>query len=166
MHELFTQVLTTKDLSKAGELFSLDDNDIKNDLTSVLERICEIAKSNDYASSDNDQSVVEICITRVTSAIRFVYNALTIVKSLLLLLSMVTFKQTHYTFPLVLHGKQLIRMVGQVELPCPVCSCSHCLKGLPILLSYSDTFYLIDSFFVCYSKIMIKFTVLSCIHMY
>lgn len=72
MHELFTQVLTTKDLSKAGELFSLDDSDIKNDLTSVLERICEIAKSPDYASSDNDQSVVEICITRVTSAIRYV----------------------------------------------------------------------------------------------
>lgn len=72
MHELFSQVLTTKDLSKAGELFSLDDDDIKNDLTSVLERICEIAKSPDYACSDNDQSVVEICITRVTSCIRFV----------------------------------------------------------------------------------------------
>ncbi|KAL4221293.1 sensory organ morphogenesis [Mactra antiquata] len=70
MHELFSQVLTKKDLSKAGELFSLEDNDIKNDLTEVLERLCEIAKSSEYASSDNDQSVVEICITRVTSAIR------------------------------------------------------------------------------------------------
>ena len=71
MHELFSTVLTRKDLSKAGELFSLEDNDIKNDLTEVLESICEIAKSPDYASSDNDQSVVEICITRVTSAIRY-----------------------------------------------------------------------------------------------
>lgn len=70
MHELFAQVLTRKDLSKAGELFSLEDTDIRNDLTEVLERICEIAKSPEYASSDNDQSVVEICITRVTSAIR------------------------------------------------------------------------------------------------
>jgi hypothetical protein len=70
MHELFSTVLTRKDLSKAGELFSLEDNDIKNDLTEVLESICEIAKSPDYSSSDNDQSVVEICITRVTSAIR------------------------------------------------------------------------------------------------
>ncbi|XP_053380876.1 ventricular zone-expressed PH domain-containing protein homolog 1-like [Mercenaria mercenaria] len=70
MHELFSQVLTRKDLSKAGELFSLEDNDIKNDLTAVLESICEIAKSPEYASSDNNQSVVEICITRVTSAIR------------------------------------------------------------------------------------------------
>ena len=71
MHELFKQVLTNKDLSKAGELFSLEDNDIKDDLTEVLDRICEIAKSHDYALSDNDQSVVEICITRVTSAIRY-----------------------------------------------------------------------------------------------
>ncbi|KAH3823602.1 hypothetical protein DPMN_125411 [Dreissena polymorpha] len=77
MHELFAQVLTKKDLSKAGELFSLDDSDIKNDLTQVLERICEIAKSPEYATSDNDQSVVEICITRVTSAIRLVWFSLT-----------------------------------------------------------------------------------------
>lgn len=70
MHELFSQVLTKKDLSKAGELFSLEDADIKNDLSEVLDRICDIARSPEYASSDNDQSVVEICITRVTSAIR------------------------------------------------------------------------------------------------
>ena len=70
MHELFSQVLTKKDLSKAGELFSLEDADIKNDLTEVLERICDIARSPEYASNDNDQSVVEICITRVTTAIR------------------------------------------------------------------------------------------------
>jgi len=74
MHELFAQVLTKKDLSKAGELFSLEDNDIRGDLSLVLERICEIARSPDYATSDNDQSVVEICITRVTSAIRYVHG--------------------------------------------------------------------------------------------
>ncbi|WAR14774.1 MELT-like protein, partial [Mya arenaria] len=51
MHELFAQVLKKKDLSKAGELFSIDDNDIKSDLSSVLERICEIAKSSEYATS-------------------------------------------------------------------------------------------------------------------
>ena len=72
MHELFSQVLTKKDLSKAGELFSLEDADIKNDLTEVLDRICDIAQGSEYASNDNDQSVVEICITRVTSAIRWV----------------------------------------------------------------------------------------------
>ncbi|KAE8740818.1 hypothetical protein FOCC_FOCC013672 [Frankliniella occidentalis] len=70
MHELFTQVLSKKDLSKAGDLFSVADAEIVNDLTEVVTTISEIASLPDYANNDNDQSVVEICITRVTSAIR------------------------------------------------------------------------------------------------
>ncbi|XP_060066450.1 protein melted-like [Ylistrum balloti] len=70
MHELFAQVLNKKDLSKAGDLFSLEDRDIKGDLISVLQKIGEIIDNKDYASNDNDQSVVEICVTRVTTAIR------------------------------------------------------------------------------------------------
>jgi len=70
MHELFAQVLNKKDLSKAGDLFSLDDKDIRGDLISVLQKIGEIIKHKDYSSNDNDQSVVEICVTRVTTAIR------------------------------------------------------------------------------------------------
>ncbi|XP_065200152.1 protein melted isoform X2 [Planococcus citri] len=70
MHELFTQVLSSKDLSKAGDLFSVPDEAIASGLTEVINAICEIASSPDYVNNDNDQSVVEICITRVTSAIR------------------------------------------------------------------------------------------------
>ncbi|KAK7869254.1 hypothetical protein R5R35_000874 [Gryllus longicercus] len=70
MHELFTQVLSKKDLSKAGDLFSVSDQAIVNDLTEVVNTICEITSLPDYVNNDNDQSVVEICITRVTSAIR------------------------------------------------------------------------------------------------
>ncbi|XP_034247759.1 protein melted isoform X2 [Thrips palmi] len=70
MHELFTQVLSKKDLSKAGDLFSVADAEIVNDLTEVVTTIAEIASLPDYVNNDNDQSVVEICITRVTSAIR------------------------------------------------------------------------------------------------
>lgn len=70
MQELFAIVLTEKDLSKAGELFSLDDREIEPDLTEVLERIGQIVDSNDYVTSSNDQSVVEISVTRVLSAIR------------------------------------------------------------------------------------------------
>ncbi|XP_064611222.1 ventricular zone-expressed PH domain-containing protein homolog 1-like isoform X2 [Liolophura sinensis] len=70
MHELFTQVITKKDLSKAGDLFSLDDKEIEEDLSEVLDNIRLIAESADYTISDNDQSVVEICITRVTTAVR------------------------------------------------------------------------------------------------
>ncbi|XP_042868475.1 protein melted-like isoform X2 [Penaeus japonicus] len=70
MHELFTQVLSHKDLSKAGDLFNVSDHVIVNDLTDVINKIREIASLPEYTRNDNDQSVVEICITRVTSAIR------------------------------------------------------------------------------------------------
>ena len=70
MHHLFALVLNKKDLSKAGDLFSLDDKDIEQDLSEVLYKIREIADKFEYLTSDNDQSVVEICTTRVTSAIR------------------------------------------------------------------------------------------------
>ncbi|XP_076063241.1 ventricular zone expressed PH domain-containing protein melted isoform X2 [Oratosquilla oratoria] len=70
MHELFTQVLTHKDLSKAGDLFNVADHVIVNDLTDVINKIRDIASLPEYTRNDNDQSVVEICITRVTSAIR------------------------------------------------------------------------------------------------
>lgn len=70
MHDLFTQVLSKRDLSKARDLFFVRDEAIANDLTEVINAICEIISSPDYANNDNDQSVVEICITRVTSAIR------------------------------------------------------------------------------------------------
>lgn len=100
MHELFTQVLSNKDLSKvssnskiienvknlnsrhqfvqAGDLFSVPDEAVVNELTEVINAICEIASSADYVNNDNDQSVVEICITRVTSAIRSVLHSLRI----------------------------------------------------------------------------------------
>ncbi|KAK6174822.1 hypothetical protein SNE40_013396 [Patella caerulea] len=70
MHPLFSEVLTHKDLSKAGELFTIEDKDIEHDLSEVVDRIYEIADQKGYEDSDNDQSVVEICITRVTTAIR------------------------------------------------------------------------------------------------
>lgn len=36
MHELFMQVLKNRDLSRAGDLFSVADADIVNDLTQVV----------------------------------------------------------------------------------------------------------------------------------
>ncbi|KAJ8967516.1 hypothetical protein NQ314_002831 [Rhamnusium bicolor] len=70
MHELFMQVLKNRDLSRAGDLFSVPDSVIVNDLTDVLKEITTIASLPDYVNNDNDQSVVEICVTRVTSCIR------------------------------------------------------------------------------------------------
>ena len=70
MHALFEEVLAKRDLSKAGMLFSLEDKEIEEDLSQVVQEIHNIADSDEYEISDNDQSVVEICITRVNTAIR------------------------------------------------------------------------------------------------
>ncbi|XP_046867962.1 protein melted isoform X2 [Drosophila willistoni] len=70
MHELFTKVLAKRDLSRAGDLFSVPDADIVNDITEVLSAIGPIISHADYVKNNNDQSVVEICITRVLSCIR------------------------------------------------------------------------------------------------
>ncbi|XP_039864505.1 ventricular zone-expressed PH domain-containing protein isoform X2 [Simochromis diagramma] len=70
MHQLFSQVLGQRDLSRAGDLFSLEDADIEDCLSQALDQIKAISCSPDYLTNDNDQAVVEICITRITTAIR------------------------------------------------------------------------------------------------
>ncbi|XP_067450516.1 ventricular zone-expressed PH domain-containing protein [Thunnus thynnus] len=70
MHQLFSQVLGQMDLSRAGDLFSLEDAEIEDCLSQALDQIKAISCSPDYLTNDNDQAVVEICITRITTAIR------------------------------------------------------------------------------------------------
>ncbi|KAK1162515.1 hypothetical protein AOXY_G17391 [Acipenser oxyrinchus oxyrinchus] len=70
MHHLFSLVLGQRDLSRAGDLFSLKDAEIEDSLSEALEEIKTISSSADYLTNDNDQAVVEICITRITTAIR------------------------------------------------------------------------------------------------
>ncbi|KAA0203177.1 hypothetical protein HAZT_HAZT011065, partial [Hyalella azteca] len=70
MHEMFQYVLNKKDLSKAGDLFQVPDRIILNDLSAIINKVIEITSQPDYSHNLNDQSVVEICITRITSAIR------------------------------------------------------------------------------------------------
>lgn len=70
MHQLFVEVLSKKDLSRAGELFAIDDRAIVGDLSELLEHIQAIANSPTYSERHNDQSVVEICLTRIISVIR------------------------------------------------------------------------------------------------
>ncbi|NXF77117.1 MELT protein, partial [Sclerurus mexicanus] len=70
MHQLFGLVLAQKDLSRAGDLFSLEDAEIEGSLSEALEQIRIISSAADYQSNDNDQAVVEICVTRITTAIR------------------------------------------------------------------------------------------------
>ncbi|XP_064021091.1 ventricular zone-expressed PH domain-containing protein homolog 1 isoform X3 [Pogoniulus pusillus] len=53
-----------------GDLFSLEDAEIEGSLSEALEQIQIISSAADYQTNDNDQAVVEICITRITTAIR------------------------------------------------------------------------------------------------
>lgn len=46
MHQLFRLVLGQKDLSRAGDLFSLDDSKIEDSLTEALEQIKIISSSS------------------------------------------------------------------------------------------------------------------------
>jgi len=70
MHKLFEQVLEKKDLSKAGDLFSLEDSVIVDELSEVIKTIQDISSKQEFLTSHNDQSLVEICVTRVISAVR------------------------------------------------------------------------------------------------
>ena len=88
MNKLFAEVLAKKDLSKAGELFSLSDEVIENDLEEIVTEIIAIADCDEYETSDNNQSVVEICITRITTAIRETENISKHAQPLVRLLSM------------------------------------------------------------------------------
>ncbi|KAK2090563.1 Ventricular zone-expressed PH domain-containing protein 1 [Saguinus oedipus] len=47
MHQLFRLVLGQKDLSRAGDLFSLDDSEIEDSLTEALEQIKIISSSSE-----------------------------------------------------------------------------------------------------------------------
>ncbi|RWS16908.1 melted-like protein [Dinothrombium tinctorium] len=70
MHHLFVEVLTKRDLSRAGDLFSIDDKYIVGDLSELIGEIQQISSRSDFNVKHNDQSVIEICLTRITSAIR------------------------------------------------------------------------------------------------
>lgn len=48
MHELFMQVLKNRDLSRAGDLFSVPDTVIVNDLTNVVSRTFQVNKFYDF----------------------------------------------------------------------------------------------------------------------
>ncbi|CAG2162715.1 unnamed protein product [Oppiella nova] len=71
MHQLFVEVLAKRDLSKAGDLFSIDDKSIVADLSELIHHIQKISSADSFLDKHNDQSVVEICLTRITSAIRY-----------------------------------------------------------------------------------------------
>ena len=69
MHRLFEQVLEKKDLSKAGDLFSLEDSVIVDELSEVLKTI-QVTK-NIYIScsvSSADGELIGLCLGNLQQA--------------------------------------------------------------------------------------------------
>lgn len=75
MHDLFTKVLSHRDLSRAGDLFTVADAEIVTDITEVLKEINKIISQSSYLQKINEQSVVEICIARTLACIRDAHKA-------------------------------------------------------------------------------------------
>ncbi|CAG9534872.1 unnamed protein product [Cercopithifilaria johnstoni] len=70
MHTLLVRILEHRQLSHAGQLFTISDYDVITDLHRTLAKIKSIFNAPDYCRNSNDQSVVEIVLARITAAIR------------------------------------------------------------------------------------------------
>lgn len=73
MHPTIVDVLERRDLSKAFNLFDdrqINDNDIVSDMRQLINYVKQISNSSSFLLNNNDQSVVEICLARVLSAIK------------------------------------------------------------------------------------------------
>jgi len=70
MSSSFYRVLKSRDLSKAGDLFSVEDSIIVSEFKQIIAKIQEISSAPEFLSSHNDQSLVEIIVTRIISAVR------------------------------------------------------------------------------------------------
>lgn len=67
---LVHDILLQQDLSRAGFLFSLEANLILDDFPMTVEILKSIIDSNIYANNLNQQSIVEIVLTKCISALR------------------------------------------------------------------------------------------------
>jgi hypothetical protein len=71
MHPLLVRVLDHRQLAHAGQLFDLSHYEIIEDLHRAFAKLKSIFNDVDYCRRANDQSVVEICLQRMTAAIRY-----------------------------------------------------------------------------------------------
>ena len=63
--------LNEKDLSKAGLLFTLSNEALLAEFPTTITFVKRIIDSKTYANNFNEQSIVEIVLTRCTYALRF-----------------------------------------------------------------------------------------------
>ena len=70
-HNIIHYCLNEKDLSKAGLLFNLSNEALLADFPATLQILKRVIDSRNYANNFNEQSIVEIVLTRCTSALRY-----------------------------------------------------------------------------------------------
>lgn len=63
--------LNEKDLSKAGFLFAVSNDALLEDFPNTIEMLKNIIDSKSYINNLNEQSIVEIVLTRCISALRY-----------------------------------------------------------------------------------------------
>ena len=69
-HNIIHYCLNERDLSKAGLLFNLSNEALLADFPATLQILKRIIDSRNYVNNFNEQSIVEIVLTRCTSALR------------------------------------------------------------------------------------------------
>jgi hypothetical protein len=65
-----SQLLRTRELQCADRLFTISDYELITELHSALRKIKKIFNEPSYVKSQNDQSIVDLVLARLTAAIR------------------------------------------------------------------------------------------------
>ena len=70
MSNIVHEILFEQDLSRAGELFSINNEILLKDFATTIDIIKNIVDNRKYVNHLNEQSIVEIVLTRCISALR------------------------------------------------------------------------------------------------
>ncbi len=72
MPNIVHEILFDQDLSRAGELFNISNEILLQDFATTIDIIKNIVDNRKYLNQLNEQSIVEIVLTRCISALRLV----------------------------------------------------------------------------------------------
>jgi hypothetical protein len=89
MSNIVHEILFEQDLSRAGELFSINNEILLKDFATTIDIIKNIVDNRKYVNHLNEQSIVEIVLTRCISALRYFILSLSLSLSFLLLINFI-----------------------------------------------------------------------------
>jgi protein melted len=89
MSNIVHEILFEQDLSRAGELFSINNEILLKDFATTIDIIKNIVDNRKYVNHLNEQSIVEIVLTRCISALRYFILSLSLSLSFLLVINFI-----------------------------------------------------------------------------